>query len=96
MLFHLLAGLTWWLLGCCCCGGVQVFAVGVLLYELAMNKSPWPDYPDDCRSAGGVDIHYDTRKLDQFGPTYPQCACVCAFVCMRVGVCLCVCVCACL
>lgn len=52
----------------------QNFAIGVLLYELALNTSPWPDYPDECRVAGSHEIRLDASKLQPFGDQYPGCA----------------------
>ena len=31
-----------------------VWAVGVVAYEMAMGRGPWPDYPSDCGGSGNI------------------------------------------
>lgn len=47
----------------------EVWAAGVLAYELATGVPPWPDYPHDCGGAGRV--AYDTAALEPLSSSYP-------------------------
>lgn len=49
----------------------EVWAVGVMVYEMAVRTPPFPDYPNDCRSGPQHSITYDDAKLPPLPPSYP-------------------------
>lgn len=54
--------------------GRQVWAAGVVLYEILLNKAPWPSYPHECMKPGTKIVTYNVDKLDVHAPAdYPAC-----------------------
>ena len=50
----------------------EVWAVGVMVYEMAVRTPPFPDYPNDCRSGPDHSIVYDDAKLPPLPAAYDK------------------------
>mmetsp|Transcript_5106 Transcript_5106/g.18382 ORF Transcript_5106/g.18382 Transcript_5106/m.18382 type:complete len:1165 (-) Transcript_5106:23-3517(-) len=48
----------------------EVWAIGVICYELALRCPPWPDYPTECQEESGR-IVYDVAELPALPADYP-------------------------
>lgn len=49
----------------------EVWAVGVMCYELALGCPPWPEYPHNCTDAASGRISYDLDDLPPLPADYP-------------------------
>lgn len=49
----------------------EVFACGVLAYEIATGRGPWADYPNECRDGMSI-VSYSTSSLPALPADYPS------------------------